>query len=914
MTMNESRNIEPQAAVPQPPPPKVQTVYSQMSHDQFLAIYKNFQHDLYREGISENEVSDAIKAWKRNSVQGTYGKTEKLYSLFAIENLRYRKPNDIGNALKLYFQTANRIGVPLLYVLKKENGKVSITFGGLTSILNGERDREIRFKEMVSVLPSILPGFLPGATCTPIDDTTVQNFVNQHKDFSHRRIIFGVPGEKKFKEKAPASDQQDGDSTSNAEFGIERVVDSVNDDFMIIGYSEPVSNEKINENQAIFAAALEFFHLLSKYTEQISHSTGTGTNWTVTEGDSLTHTAPGSSETTTYGDNIKISLGKMWNRWLHGGETSRRTVTDNKPGDAHGHNTGRSEGGSTSETDQNSISLEHVNELARQTEALISRQMKRLEKGLASGMWKHSMQIVAKKNMTAERIADILCGYLGGDDVTVAQVRNVKISDDLIPNLPIFDFNIFAEKCTDTALGEDFAGLSTLLTTEELTQASALPLHEVPGIIVEKLTDYGRNIQPLRNDDKVQIGNIIDHEVETAQAVEIDFEQLKRHAFVTGATGAGKSTTMRQLLLNLSLKGIPFLVIEPVKREYRELKKFIPDLEVITLGSEDCNISLNPFSIEKSLGLIPHIDNLKAAFNATMGNYSSMPFILEDMIYRAYEECGWDLSTGKNSLMEKLEPAGIRARTLPIMSNLLPLVTSSIENFFPMQSDYGNSLLGALRARISSMTRGAKGTVLDSLTNAISMDTLLKKSCVIELWPFTDNEEKAFIMALLMIKLYEHRQSIDIENQEVEKKDRPLEHILVVEEAHRLLAKPQQSSEHSSNGRQKAVEFFADILAEIRSYGQGIVVVDQIPSKLIPDVLKNTDVKIAHRLADKEDREVLGSTMNLSPDQMRDVAKLKPGEGIVYFGGLRQAMKIKVPLTNTIDKEKEDRANARKFH
>ena len=83
---------------------------------------------------------------------------------------------------------------------------------------------------------------------------------------------------------------------------------------------------------------------------------------------------------------------------------------------------------------------------------------------------------------------------------------------------------------------------------------------------------------------------------------------------------------------------------------------------------------------------------------------------------------------------------------------------------------------------------------------------------------------------------------------------------------------------------------------------------------MIPDVLKNTDVKIAHRLADKEDREVLGGTMNLTPEQMKDVAKLKPGEGVVYFGGLRQAIKIKVPLVSKVEKEKNDRNEARKFH
>ena len=166
-------------------------------------------------------------------------------------------------------------------------------------------------------------------------------------------------------------------------------------------------------------------------------------------------------------------------------------------------------------------------------------------------------------------------------------------------------------------------------------------------------------------------------------------------------------------------------------------------------------------------------------------------------------------------------------------------------------------------------------------------------------------------MAIIMIKLYEYRQKVDILNKG--NIDRPLEHVLVIEEAHRLLAKQQSAGEHSSSGRQKAVEFFADILAEIRSYGQGIVIVDQIPSKLIPDVLKNTDVKIAHRLADKEDREVIGGTMNLTKEQIGEVSRLKPGVGVVYYSGLRQAVKIKVPRESNVEKEIKDHEEAKKF-
>ena len=43
-------------------------------------------------------------------------------------------------------------------------------------------------------------------------------------------------------------------------------------------------------------------------------------------------------------------------------------------------------------------------------------------------------------------------------------------------------------------------------------------------------------------------------------------------------------------------------------------------------------------------------------------------------------------------------------------------------------------------------------------------------------------------------------------------------------------------SAESANPRGKAVEMFSDILAEIREYGEGFIIVDQVPAKLAPDV------------------------------------------------------------------------------
>ena len=53
-----------------------------------------------------------------------------------------------------------------------------------------------------------------------------------------------------------------------------------------------------------------------------------------------------------------------------------------------------------------------------------------------------------------------------------------------------------------------------------------------------------------------------------------------------------------------------------------------------------------------------------------------------------------------------------------------------------------------------------------------------------------------------------------------------------------------------------AVEMFA----EIRAYGESLVIAEQIPAKLVPDVIKNTAVKIVHRLPAADDRQAVGAT------------------------------------------------------
>jgi hypothetical protein len=85
------------------------------------------------------------------------------------------------------------------------------------------------------------------------------------------------------------------------------------------------------------------------------------------------------------------------------------------------------------------------------------------------------------------------------------------------------------------------------------------------------------------------------------------------------------------------------------------------------------------------------------------------------------------------------------------------------------------------------------------------------------------------------------------------------------------------------------------MLAEVRAYGEGLIIAEQIPSKLTPDVIKNTAVKIVHRLPAKDDRDSVGATMNVTDEQSRYVVTLVPGEGAVFTDGMDRPLLVRVP-------------------
>src|SRR4029077_18960505 len=156
-----------------------------------------------------------------------------------------------------------------------------------------------------------------------------------------------------------------------------------------------------------------------------------------------------------------------------------------------------------------------------------------------------------------------------------------------------------------------------------------------------------------------------------------------------------------------------------------------------------------------------------------------------------------------------------------------------------------------------------------------------------------DDSDKAFLMGTVLIRLAEHLRMANRASPASLAGLAGLRPLTVIEEAHRLLRR--QETGAPAGAAAHAVEMFAGLLAEIRAYGEGLVIAEQIPDRLVPDVIKNTAVKITHRLPAAADAEAVGATMNMTQAQNRFLVTLNPGEAAVFADGMDFPLLTRMP-------------------
>ena len=564
--------------------------------------------------------------------------------------------------------------------------------------------------------------------------------------------------------------------------------------------------------------------------------------------------------------------------------------------------TGVTKGESSTEGESNNIQLTVQTKPVADMLERINQQLSRLSEFESLGMWECAAYFMSADTSVTEVASATYKALISGEDtgletsaintwikplhIAVKKRDNDKSDNELIAEYvknfihPIFSYAF---------KGNSIPVMPTsLVSSNELAIHMGLPRKSVCGFPVIEHVDFAKEVilyDEHSSTDQIKLGSVFNMGRVCNNDVFLDKESLSMHTFVTGSTGSGKSNTIYKLIEKVSnYHDINFMIIEPAKGEYKNVFGNRTDVKVFGSNPKYTDIlKINPFKFPEGIHVLEHVDRLIEIFNVCWPMYAAMPAVLKNAVLLAYETCGWDLIKSINKDDSCLFP------TFLTLQNCLMQVIKKSAYSEEVKSNY----LGSLATRVNSLTNGLNGLIFT--TDEIDNSILFDKNVIVDLSRIGSIETKSLIMGILIMRLGEHRMT------STKGMNESLKHITVIEEAHNILRRvsTEQNPENPSVAG-KSVELISNAIAEMRTYGEGFIIVDQSPSAVDISAIRNTNTKIIMRLPDEADRRLAGKSAGLSDDQMDEIAKLPKGVGVIYQNNWIE------PILCKIDKYEED--------
>jgi len=544
------------------------------------------------------------------------------------------------------------------------------------------------------------------------------------------------------------------------------------------------------------------------------------------------------------------------------------------------------------------ITNTYTNYGVKHTLDVIEAQVKRIEESSALGMWEFASYIISDSPVIANNVAHMYLALTQGEESFISKsavncwdgdidTNEAKIILSSVQRLQHPLFALKASLEDEWLMYPSIVNATTLLSGKELAKALNFPRKSVSGLPVFEVVPFGREPHSLLEetlDVEVGCGYHMRKRVE-GQRILLSKEELTKHTFITGSTGAGKSNTIYKLLEKLGNDGIRFLVVEPAKGEYKEAlgkKEGVITYGTNPLITDTRLLRMNPFRFPMHTHILEHLDRLVEIFNVCWPMYAAMPAILKDSVERAYVKSGWDLEKSENRYSPNL---------FPIFNDVVREIKQVLD-----ESDYSDDnkgdYTGSLVTRLRSLTNGINGLIFSA--DDLKDEDLFDHNAIVDLSRIGSTETKSLIMGVLVLKLHEHRMEQRCVGGNLNDN---LRHITVLEEAHNLLKRT--STEQTSEGANmlgKSVEMLANSIAEMRTYGEGFIIADQSPGLLDMSVIRNTNTKIILRLPDFGDRELVGKASGLNDNQIIEVAKLEKGVAAISQSDWLEPVLCKVDL------------------
>lgn len=485
----------------------------------------------------------------------------------------------------------------------------------------------------------------------------------------------------------------------------------------------------------------------------------------------------------------------------------------------------------------------------------------------------------------ATNITSRLFGQLSSGNVGTINLKNISLGrsevgkDNNFYPLPwaVNEITLEADRSNNIWNSGQFSNalyrLPYIITSEEASEFLRLPIGSDRVSAGLKINESSKGTKSyttnIINAGDITVGKL--RSSSKGDTIGFSLKDLAKHMLVVGTPGSGKTTFSVSLLDRLwKDHNIPFLVIEPAKNEYRALVQSIPDLQVFTPGKNFISpFVFNPFVPPKNVKLETYKSTLKTAFAAAVSMSTPLDKIFEESINNCYSDFRWlDTYT--------VEDKGQ-------IFNISDFI-KCFQNTFDEIGYTGDA-----------KNIGRAGVVrLNSLVNlfdnyfSIPIEDILKKPTIIELAAIENSDQKALIISLLLLSILAFVNSNYVG-------EGGLKNVIMLEEAHVLLDADTNAGQGDANPSAIAQGLVKRMLAEIRSYGVGLIIADQSPRKVSTDVVALTDMKMVFRLVESVDKQIIGDSTNMSDAQIQRMAKLKPGEAFLFFNKLDEPEEVVTP-------------------
>lgn len=262
-----------------------------------------------------------------------------------------------------------------------------------------------------------------------------------------------------------------------------------------------------------------------------------------------------------------------------------------------------------------------------------------------------------------------------------------------------------------------------------------------------------------------------------------------------------------------------------------------------------------------------HLDKLVQVFSACWPLYAAMPAILKEAFEKSYKYCGWDIHKSvhfdnRNGMFPNFH----------ILLQILPQIIDASAYSADSKGDYTGSLV----MRVKSLTDGLIREIFCS-GQSVSEQVLFEENTILDLSRLQSDETISLIMGVIIMKLNEYRMTQGLKHNSA------LRHVTVLEEAHNILKRVSlDQDQEGSNIQGASVGMIRKSIAEMRTYGEGFVIIDQSPAEVDVAAIRNTNTKFIMKLSDKDDFETVGRTISLNDEQILEIGRLPRGVAVAY--------------------------------